>query len=64
MSWIVVNDKTGKGVLEFNMKSNADLVNAKSKTHKAIPVLEYLGKLNREIKENDRKNAILPSSIN
>ena len=53
-SWVIVDNKSKKAVLETSNKDKADQVNARSKTHKAVPILKYLGALNTEIKRRDR----------
>lgn len=50
-SWVIVNQKTGKAVFEtFDQKIADKVARDYSETHKAVPIQEYLGELNKKIK--------------
>ena len=48
MSWIIVNKETGKSVCELTNINNVKRINTKK--YEALAALEYLVRLNREIK--------------
>ena len=48
MSWIIVNKETGKSVCELTNINNVKRINTKK--YKALTALDYLTRLNREIK--------------
>lgn len=54
MSWVIIEKSTGDAILETFSKRVVDCLNTEKYT--AVPILEYLQKLNRKIKENNLKN--------
>ena len=48
MSWIIVNKETGKSVCELTNVNNVKRINTNK--YEALTALDYLVKLNREIK--------------
>ncbi len=51
-SWVIVNKETGKAVFETFEEKTANAINKEK--YKAVPILEYLQNLNKEIKDNDK----------
>jgi hypothetical protein len=47
MSWVIVNKASGKAEVETWDKDKADWVNNNSKTHRAIPIGDWLASLNQ-----------------
>lgn len=48
MSWIIINKATGTAICELFHPANVARINADK--YRAVPVLEYLYKLNNDIK--------------
>ena len=48
MSWIIINKTTGAAICELFNPANVARINADK--YKAVPALEYLYKLNNDIK--------------
>ena len=52
MSWVIVSKETGKSVCELTNENNVKKLN--TKLYRAVPALEYLVNLNKEIKRNSQ----------
>lgn len=49
-SWVIIENVTGNAILETYSESIANKINTEKYT--AMPVMEYLCKLNKQIKNN------------
>lgn len=52
MSWIIINKQTGTAICELFHPANVARINADK--YQAVPVLEYLYKLNNDIKSTNQ----------